>query len=513
MSSQRITAIVMLFCLLFADIAKNPVVVTPVAKAETETETETDEMSLSDRVTMVSAVVSGYREVRIAWESEDSYFDGFEIYRSEKEDSGYVLMDTVYESLEWDSDRDIYAQTWIDDTVSLGNTYYYRVRGFESDGLEMSETYFDGFTLPVAVTVTFAPVDVQKVVSVNESTLQLEWKEVPGATSYEIYRSLKKTSGFEKVATVDAGVTKWEDQGLRLGVTYYYKLRAVHTGESETAYGEWSVIVFGMPVYAAPDIKKIKLTKPYQVKVTWTKNNVAKGYELYRSKGSKKKFKKIKTFQSNTKTNYTVKKLKNGIKYYYQVCAIGTVSGKKIQGTMSPVKGRVMDYYGYDAEPYEHRTKRIFGKKGYSIYKSRAKAASNMKTLRIKVWDIRSGRKVTRRMSLTVHKKIAPTVRKIFQEIYKGREKFPIHDIGGYSWRGAKSTSEHMVGLAIDINSNENYMIQGKKVLAGSFWRPGKNPYSIPTDGEVANIMRKYGFYQGIWGSRRDYMHFSYFGG
>jgi len=47
----------------------------------------------------------------------------------------------------------------------------------------------------------------------------------------------------------------------------------------------------------------------------------------------------------------------------------------------------------------------------------------------------------------------------------------------------------------------------------GKDWKPGRYPYSIPKDGEVARILEKYGFSQGLWGKNNlDYMHFSYFG-
>ena len=71
-----------------------------------------------------------------------------------------------------------------------------------------------------------------------------------------------------------------------------------------------------------------------------------------------------------------------------------------------------------------------------------------------------------------------------------------------------------MMGLAIDINPEENYQIRNDgTILCGRLYKPGKNPYSIPMDGEFAHIMNKYGFTQGIFSSSRDYMHFSYFGG
>lgn len=135
-------------------------------------------------------------------------------------------------------------------------------------------------------------------------------------------------------------------------------------------------------------------------------------------------------------------------------------------------------------------------------------ARRSMKTISFKAWDISNGKKVTRIRKVTVHKEIANRIKKVFNAVYKGKEKFPIHEIGGFDWRG-NSSSLHSQGLAVDINWTENYMIVGKKVLCGSFWKPGKNPYSIKNNGDLMRAMKKYGFKQCIFGSRRDYMHFS----
>lgn len=142
-----------------------------------------------------------------------------------------------------------------------------------------------------------------------------------------------------------------------------------------------------------------------------------------------------------------------------------------------------------------------------------AAAAADMVSITVRVWDIGSnGTKYTNRMTLKVHKNLAATVACIFEDIYNGQEKFPIHALGGYS-QGGKS--EHTIGCAIDINPNENYYCDPSgNAIVGDHWLPGSDPYSIPLDGEVAKIFARYGFKQGAyWNSGyRDYMHFSYFG-
>ena len=143
----------------------------------------------------------------------------------------------------------------------------------------------------------------------------------------------------------------------------------------------------------------------------------------------------------------------------------------------------------------------------------KAAAEADMVQVTVDVWDFDStGEKVTKKMTVKVHKALAPTVSAILREIYEGEEQFPIHYLGGWAWSGR---SEHTIGCALDINPEENYYCTPDgTAIVGKYWKPGEDPYSIPLDGEVATIFKKYGFSQGVnWNSGyKDYMHFSYFG-
>ncbi len=262
---------------------------------------------------------------------------------------------------------------------------------------------------------------------------------------------------------------------------------------------------------------KSKALKGNQLKLSWKSVEEAEGYYLYELSGVMGTRKKI-TKVSGATTSYTWKKRKHAEKYRVVVVPYLTVRGKEVQGADSEVFSAVMNYY---TSPYDDKLTRFFGKnaskkfqvyqerksEGKAYYKTPAKAESQMKTIYIKVWDFargKSGKKITRTFPLRVHKKVAPSLKKAFEEIYKGKEKFPIHDIGGYSYRWG----QHGVGLAMDINVNENAHFTNGVADVGSYYRPGKDPYSIPRDGELARILGKYGFLQ----LEGDYMHFSYFG-
>ena len=166
----------------------------------------------------------------------------------------------------------------------------------------------------------------------------------------------------------------------------------------------------------------------------------------------------------------------------------------------------------------EEKTRLVFGDT-VTYFQTEEEAEAAMETLVIPIWQLsEDGCKTSSKTKLIVHASSAPIVQQIFQEIYEGDEQFPIKNIGGYGWRSSER-SEHRWGTAIDINWEENFEASigedGKlTATVGEYWKPGEDPYSIPASGEVVRIFKKYGFSWGgdAWSSKRDYMHFSYFG-
>lgn len=160
----------------------------------------------------------------------------------------------------------------------------------------------------------------------------------------------------------------------------------------------------------------------------------------------------------------------------------------------------------------------VFGET-VEYFQTSEEAEAAMETIEVPVWYLtEDGEKRGGRLRLTVHAALAPVVASVFQEIYEGPEQFPIRNVGGYAWRSSER-SEHRWGTAIDINWEENFEADiGEDgeltATAGSYWLPGEDPYSIPEDGDVVRAFKRHGFFWGgdAWTSKRDYMHFSYFG-
>lgn len=315
------------------------------------------------------------------------------------------------------------------------------------------------------------------------------------------------------------------DSNLTVNRTYYYRVDA-HQKDGTIISAATEVQILS----AGPDITYGQRSGKFGAKLIWNKANDADGYMIYCVKdyddnsnyvavdiNDFSKYELVKTITNPNTLSVNFSELKNGITYTYRICSYKNVNGKKVASTFSQARSVLMDYYTCDAETYYQRIKRAFGseKKKKSNFKTAKKASKQMKQIKIKVWDYekgKKGKKVTKTKYLTVNKRLAPSIQQMFSEIYKSKEKQVIKDIGCYSYR----TGEHMYGLAIDINPNENYMIDKvngkKKIIAGSYWKPKNDPYSIPADCEMVRIMKRYGFYRGEWGERKDYMHFSYFG-
>ncbi len=478
----------------------------------------------------------------------------YDVYRSTKPNSGFHWQGTIntYE----DSENLMYCDS---DATGI-QTYYYKVRAVCEDGMRDVKGAFSNVVSIAQTYCIWAEVK-------NETTITLHYPAVNGATKYLIYRSLSKNDGFELISTKENSYYSsdftFEDKNLVLGTKYYYKVVAgvyeqvevttqtLATTEApattEASRSEWddfwgfdsnwnsvpnqnqnryvepvyedrlvaeypSNVIEAMTGPAGVDLKKATVTGKGKMTVTWKQSGNASGY-LLAKKENDGTIIQLKKISGGTKTSCKLTKVPHGASYNFVIIPYIMKDGICCKGAVSDELEGVMNYYSCQAEDYQQRCQRIFGRKSYKSYSSDKKARKNMKTIRIRAWDFKkgtSGKKITKHYNLTVHKNIASSVKKAFEEIYKGKEKFPIHSIGAYSYR----KGEHMMGLAIDINPEENYQIRNDgTILCGRLYKPGKNPYSIPMDGEFAHIMNKYGFTQGIFSSSRDYMHFSYFGG
>lgn len=190
--------------------------------------------------------------------------------------------------------------------------------------------------------VTLAKVPTLTIASTAYNKVKLTWGGVDGATGYRIYRSTSKTSGFTKIKSITSNSkVTYTNSGIACGTTYYYKVRAYRLIDGIYYFGDYSPVVSGKAVPAAPGALSVAKASRTKVTISWNKVAGASGYRIYRSKSKTSGFSKIKTVTSGATVSYK-KTTARKVKYYYKVRAYTTVNGKKVWGAYSKVKAKTL---------------------------------------------------------------------------------------------------------------------------------------------------------------------------
>lgn len=169
------------------------------------------------------------------------------------------------------------------------------------------------------------PLNLSAKISSRTSTggkIKLSWSAVNGATKYRIYRYNSSTGtyvyiGSSKTNSYTTSVTK-------VNKNFYYKVSAMASNiltESELS----TKVRIMVPKKVTAKVAK---TKPSYIRLAWTRNSKATGYEIYRSTSRTTGYKKIKTITSNSRLYYFDKTVKKGKTYYYRIRAYKNDSGK-----------------------------------------------------------------------------------------------------------------------------------------------------------------------------------------
>ena len=247
------------------------------------------------------------------------------------------------------------------DCIKLTDVYY---DGTASDWakitIEEGNEDLTNATLHCAKSAPTAPV-VRIGNSATSGKPMLTWNAVYGATSYRIYRSTTKGSGYSLLGTVTA--TSYTNTGAKAGVTYYYKVKAVNSA-GESAYsnivsGRATVMTLTMGHSASSG-------KP---QLTWKAVSGAASYKVYRATTKNGAYSVINTTKALTYTN-TGAAL--GTTYYYKVEALNA-SGKSM-GFSAVVEGKVapvlaVGYSSVSGKP-QLTWKAVPGATEYQVYRS-----------------------------------------------------------------------------------------------------------------------------------------------
>lgn len=144
--------------------------------------------------------------------------------------------------------------------------------------------------------------------------VKLTWDSIAGASSYKVYRSESKNGTYKLMKTTTS--TSYINTSAKTGTTYYYKVTAVESDGTESAY---STVVMRTCDLARPAGVKSSLNSKGCPKITWSKVSGAESYKVYRSTAKNGTYKLMKT---TTSTSYINTTAESGTTYYYKVKAV-----------------------------------------------------------------------------------------------------------------------------------------------------------------------------------------------
>ena len=226
-------------------------------------------------------------------------------------------------------------------------------------------------TLHCAAPVVPAAPVVKLGNSASSGKPMLTWNAVEGATSYRIYRSTSRGSGYSLLGTVTA--TSYTNTGAKAGTTYYYRVKACN----DAGLSPYSNVVSGKvksvtPKLSAPVVKIGHSASSGKPQLTWNAVSGATSYKVYRATSQKGTYSLLGTV---TATSYTNTGAKAGTTYYYKVKAVNSAGESAYSNVVSgktTVTTLTMGHSSTSGKP-QLTWKAVSGAASYKVYRATTK--------------------------------------------------------------------------------------------------------------------------------------------
>lgn len=171
---------------------------------------------------------SGYSKLSVSWDPAAGA-NKYEVYRATKAGGPYSKVAATA------------ACSYLDAGRTTGVRYYYKIKGIYARGSVTSATDLS----QAKWNNTILQKTKVKVTQKKGRKALVQWKKVPGATGYEVYRAAKKTGKYKRIVTIKKGtILKYTNKKLKKGKKYYYKVKAVRRANGKTARSAFSNISY-----------------------------------------------------------------------------------------------------------------------------------------------------------------------------------------------------------------------------------------------------------------------------
>ena len=264
----------------------------------------------------LSASVTNKYAAKVTWTSSESAAI-HTLYRSTNKDSNYTAIAEI--------DPASGVSNYVDETIKLGKTYYYKMSYLLEDG-----TFLES-NIVSAKAILSTPKNLKTSIT-DSGNIKVDWSSVRSADYYYVYRSTSRTGDYSYVAKTTSSV--YTDKKATSKMAYYYKIRA-YVNDNSAAKSKLSGYV---ACYRKPGKPTINVTYQHtkdRVKISWNKVSGATKYYVYRKELYDDTYKQI---ASTTTTYLYNNKIEDSTRYLYRVAAAYTRDGKTIKGAKSSSK-------------------------------------------------------------------------------------------------------------------------------------------------------------------------------
>ena len=269
----------------------------------------------------LSVEKTDYSSLKINWKHVNNA-DGYEVYCVASSNGSYRIV------------KDTTDNTYTHQNLTIGNTYYYKIRSYKKVG---EERYYSDFSTVNSQTLTIPkPINV-KASSAGATAIKLSWNKVSKVSGYAIFRSNTKNGKYKEIKTVNAKKTSYSNKNLTKGKTYYFKVKAYLLVNGSKIYSDSSDAAKYKATLSGPSGIEAKRVNSSSIKISWKKVVGATKYEIYSSTSKKGSYKKIDTVSSK-KSSYISKNLEKGKTYYYKIKAVQKIGKKTYRSKYSAVK-------------------------------------------------------------------------------------------------------------------------------------------------------------------------------
>jgi len=184
------------------------------------------------------------------------------------------------------------ATSFVDESVTAGTTYQYRVRAFNDVG---NSPFSNVVTVKATNEGTTPAAPHLEAALVAPRAAKLTWTDVAGEAAYRVERRVDGSADeWRVVRTVNAGVTTITDDGLDAGKTYLYRVFAVNAAGSSPASNVAFVRTPGEVTRpAAPRDLRAEAVSPTQINLRWIGVDGEAGYRIERRLAGTDTFAKV----------------------------------------------------------------------------------------------------------------------------------------------------------------------------------------------------------------------------